>query len=72
MATNQTGCSMLEQRSVIKFWLAEKCKPCECDRCKKQVLVKRNVYKWAMSKRQSLKLKHTDFLVKKSCGCSGR
>ena len=27
MATNQTECSRLEQRSVIKFLVAEKCKP---------------------------------------------
>ena len=29
MATNQTKCSRFEQRSVIKFLVPEKCKPCE-------------------------------------------
>ena len=29
IVANQTECSRLEQRSVIKFLLAEKCKPCE-------------------------------------------
>ena len=29
IAANQTDCSRLEQRFVIKFMLAEKCKSCE-------------------------------------------
>ena len=29
MVTNQTDSSRLEQRSVIKFLVAEKCKPCK-------------------------------------------
>ena len=29
MVMNQTECSSLEQRSVIKFLLTEKCKSCE-------------------------------------------
>ena len=29
VVANQTECSRLEQRSVIKFLVAEKCNPCE-------------------------------------------
>ena len=29
MVANQTECSKLEQRSVINFFVAEKCKSCE-------------------------------------------
>ena len=29
MTVNQTDCSKLEERSVITFLVAEKCKPCE-------------------------------------------
>ena len=29
MMAIQTDCSSLEQRSVIKFLVSEKCKPCE-------------------------------------------
>ena len=29
MLANQTKCFRLKQRSVIKFLVAEKCKPCE-------------------------------------------
>ena len=29
MVANQTECSRLQQRSVVKFLLGEKCKPCE-------------------------------------------
>ena len=53
MASNQKKCSRLEQRSVIIFLMAEKCKQCKiyrkmCDMCtKKHVLVKKNIYKWA-------------------------
>ena len=32
MAPNQTECSKLEQRSVIKFWVTEKYKACEIHR----------------------------------------
>ena len=29
MVANQTDCSRFEQKFVIKFFVAEKCKPCE-------------------------------------------
>ena len=29
MVANQTKCSLFEQRSLIKFLVANKCKPCE-------------------------------------------
>ena len=32
MAANEIKCFRLEQRSVIKCLVAEKCKPCETDR----------------------------------------
>ena len=44
MATNQTEGSRLEQKSVIKFWLAEKNKLCEFTKCvmftERNILVK--------------------------------
>ena len=52
MAANQTESSRLEQRSVIKFLVAEKCKPCEIYRRMSDVygeacFSEKNVYKWA-------------------------
>ena len=44
MGTNQTESSRLEQKSVIKFLVAEKCKPCEIYRrmcTEKHVLAKK-------------------------------
>ena len=42
---------MLEQRSVIQFLLAEKCKPCEINRrmymYKEACFSENKVYKWA-------------------------
>ena len=51
MVANQTKCSRLEQRFVIKFLLAEKCKPCEiygrkCDVYGEAYFSRKNVYKW--------------------------
>ena len=47
---NQTECSGLEQRSLIKFFVDEKCKPCEiyrrmCDMYREAGFSKENVYK---------------------------
>ena len=44
--------SSLEQRSIIKFLLAVKCKPCEiyqriCDVYEEACFNQKNVYKWA-------------------------
>ena len=52
MGANQTKCSRLEQKSVIKPLLAEKYKPSEvykriCNVYRKACLSKKNVYKWA-------------------------
>ena len=52
MATNQTVHSRLEQTSVIKFLVGEKCKPCEIyrktyDMHGKACFSQKNVYKWA-------------------------
>ena len=69
-------CSRLKQKSVIKFLLAEKCKPCEIHRrmydvYREACFIQKNVYKWAkhefatMSKRKSMEWTHIDFLVKK-------
>ena len=41
--SNQTECSRLEQRSVIKFLVAEKCKPCEIYRRIYDVYTKKHV-----------------------------
>ena len=46
IVTNQTQCTRLEQRSIIKFLIPEKSKPCEicrrmCDFTEKHVLVKK-------------------------------
>ena len=45
----------LEQRSVIKFLVAEKCKPCEiyrrlCDVYETASFSQKNVYKWTKHK----------------------
>ena len=74
MTANQTECSRFEQRSVIKFLVAEKCKPCEIYRriCNVYVLVKQILQMsqiWVCSsnpelKRQSMVWEHTDSLVK--------
>ena len=50
MVANQTKCSKLEQRSVIKLLMAENCKPCEITeetvmRPQKHALVK-NINRW--------------------------
>ena len=50
MAENQIECTKLEQRSVIKFLLTEKCKPCEIYRTMSDVygeacFSEENVYK---------------------------
>ena len=52
MVWNQTECSKLEQRSVIKFLVAEKCKPCEiyrkmCNVHGEACFNEKDVYKWA-------------------------
>ena len=53
MAANQPACSRFEQRSVIKFLLTEKCKPCEiykkmCDGYKEACFSQdKNLYKLA-------------------------
>ena len=52
MTTNQTECPRLEQRSVIKFLVTEKCKPCKIYKRMRDVygeacFSKKNVYKWA-------------------------
>ena len=49
---NRTECSWLEQKSVIKFLVAEKCKPCEiyrrmCDVYRKACFSQKNVYERA-------------------------
>ena len=45
MVANQTECSRFEQRSVMKFLVAEKCKTCMMcmEKC---VLVQKNAYKF--------------------------
>ena len=45
MAGNQTGCLRLEQRSVMKFLVAEKCKPCEIYRSMSCVYVENGLVK---------------------------
>ena len=50
--TNQEACSRIEQRSVIKFLVAEGCKPVEIHRrmstvCSATCFSRNNVYKWA-------------------------
>ena len=69
-AANQTECSRLEQRSVIKFVVAEKCKPCEmyrrmCDIYGETCLCfwSKNIYKWT---NHGFGTKYTDFLAKKN------
>ena len=52
MVVNQTVCSRFEQRSVIKFLVAKKCKPCKiyrrmCDVYRKSYFSQKNIYKWA-------------------------
>ena len=73
MITNQTECSRLEQRSVIKCSVAEKCKPCEiykrmCDVYGEVCFSKIIFYNWAKhecatrslsKKKQFMELKHT-------------
>ena len=68
------GCSGLEQRSVIKFLVVEKYKPCEVyrrmrDVCKKQALVKilftNGLATTRLSRRQYIELEHADSSVKK-------
>ena len=50
MVTNKTECSKLEQRSVIKFLVAEKCKPYEIYKSmyvySEEYFSRKNVYKW--------------------------
>ena len=73
MKANQTKCSRLEQRSIFKFLVAEKCKPCEIYRKMSDVygeetcFSKKYLYKWvkhrldhyeAESKKQSIEWKH--------------
>ena len=50
MVANQTECSRLEKRSVMKFLRAKKCKPCEIYRifmCTVKRIFVKNVYKEA-------------------------
>ena len=61
MVENQIVCSRLEQRSVMKFLLAEKCKQCEIYRRKWDVykeawFCQENVYKWTKHGRASTSL----------------
>ena len=78
IATYQTECSRLEQRSVIKFLLVEKCKPYEiykrmCNECweacfcfKKMFTNGLNMFAIvSLSKKESTKWEHMDSLVKK-------
>ena len=50
MMANQTQCSWFQQRSVIKYLLAEKCKLCEIYKriydVYKACFDKKNIYKW--------------------------
>ena len=66
---NQTECSWLEQRSVMKFLVVKKRKPCEIYRRICDVYGEGIVYNWTKNgsvlKRQSMKWKHTYSLVKK-------
>ena len=54
IVANQTGCSRFEQRSFIKFLVAEKCKPCKIYRTMGDVYGEANfcqkVYKYLQSK----------------------
>ena len=75
LMAGQTEHFKFEERSVIKFLVAEKCKPCEiyrrmCDVFGDACFSKNNVYKWAKlgfatsshnQKRQSLEWKYPDF-----------
>ena len=52
MVANQTECSRLEQRSIIKFLVADKRKPYEiyrlmCDVYRKAYFSQKNFHKWA-------------------------
>ena len=75
MAANQTEHSRLEQRSVIKVLIAEKCKPCEiysrlCDIYREAYFSQKNVPMslplWSELKCQSMKWKYKDSPVKKT------
>ena len=50
MAANQTECSRIEQKFVIKVLVAEKCKLCEiyrmCNVYRKACFSQKNVKKW--------------------------
>ena len=51
MAANQIACFWLEQSSVLKFLVVEKCKPCEiyrriCDVYEEASLSLKDVYEW--------------------------
>ena len=72
MASNQTECTRLEQKSLIKILVVEKCKRCKIYRrmCNvyREVLVQKmftNGLNMSLLKRCSMELKHTDSLVKK-------
>ena len=68
MATNKNEYSRLEQRSVIKFLMADKCKPCEIywricnvyeEACfNKKIFINRVCHNKPESKRQFMKWEH--------------
>ena len=70
MAGNQTDYTRLDQKSVTKFLLAEKCKLFEIYRkftmcTEKHVFVKKNVYEWAKQRFTTMSLN------RKGCPWSG-
>ena len=70
MVTNQTQCLKLEQRPVVKFLVAEKCKPCEiyrrmCVAYRQTSFSPKDVYKWAKHWIATPSLREKDILY---CG----
>ena len=52
MVENQTECSILEQRSLIKFLVTDMCKPWDiyrrmCDEYRETYFNQNSLYKWA-------------------------
>ena len=66
ITANQTKSSKLEQRSVIKYFVAENCKPCEnyriCNVYRKTCFSQKNVFKWAKYMLVIMSLNQKNFL----------
>ena len=64
MAVNQTEYAWREQRSVMKFLPAEKCKPCEiyrrfCD-VYREACYRKSIYKWSKDRLTTVSLSRKD------------